>query len=58
MLRPGIDTVCQKHFSDDNLIKYFESIMPDGSIHKIERRVLKLKKDAVPSIFQELPKYL
>jgi len=32
--------------------------MPDGSINRIERDRLLLKKNAIPSIFSDLPRYL
>lgn len=57
-LRPGIDNVCEKHFDESYLDRYFETKLPDGSIHQIERDRKRLKNDAIPSIFPDLPHYL
>uniref|UniRef100_A0A2S2NYY9 THAP-type domain-containing protein n=1 Tax=Schizaphis graminum TaxID=13262 RepID=A0A2S2NYY9_SCHGA len=57
-LRPGIDNVCEKHFDEAYVSRYFETKMPDGSINRIERGRLSLKKNAVPSIFPDLPQNL
>lgn len=56
-LRPGIDCVCENHFSETCLIKYFETKMADGSIQKIERDRICLKENAVLSLFSDLPHY-
>jgi len=34
MLRLGVDAVCEKHFAKDDIIKYYENKIPDGSIQK------------------------
>lgn len=57
-LRPGIDSVCEKHFDETCVYRYFETKMPDGSINLIERGRLSLKKNAIPSIFPDLPRSL
>ncbi|CAI6373515.1 unnamed protein product [Macrosiphum euphorbiae] len=57
-LRPRIDCVCEKHFDETSLIKYFETKMADGSIKKIEKDRILLKENAVPSLFPDLPFYL
>ncbi|CAI6362420.1 unnamed protein product [Macrosiphum euphorbiae] len=57
-LRPGIDSVCEKHFDETYLNRYFETKLPDGSINQIKRDRIVLKNNAVPSIFPDLPKYL
>jgi len=57
-LRPGIDSVCEKHFDETYISRYFETEMPDGSVNRIERDRLLLKKNAIPSIFSDLPRYL
>ncbi|CAH1715345.1 unnamed protein product [Aphis gossypii] len=57
-LRPGIDSVCEKHFDETCVHRYFETKMADGSIHLIERGRLSLKKNAVPSRFPDLPQSL
>lgn len=54
-LRPKIDYVCEQHFDEECLIRYFETKMPDGTIHRIKRDRVSLKSDAVPSIFPNLP---
>lgn len=50
-LRPGIDFVCEQHFEEDCLSRFYETKMPDGTIHRIKRGRILLKSDAVPSIF-------
>lgn len=57
-MRPGIDSVCEKHFDETYISRYFETEMPDGSVNRIERDRLLLKKNAIPSIFSDLPRYL
>jgi len=57
-LRPGIDNVCEKHFDESQIERYFETKMPDGSVHLIERERILLKKNAIPSIFPDLPQYM
>lgn len=57
-LRPGIDSVCEKHFDESYLDRYFETKLPGGSINQIERDRIRLKNDAIPSIFPDLPHYL
>lgn len=54
-MRPGIDFVCEKHFDETYISRYFETKMPDGSVNLIERGRLLLKKNAIPSIFSDLP---
>lgn len=57
-MRPGIDSVCEKHFDETYLNRYFETKLPDGSINQIKRDRIKLKNNAIPSIFPDLPQYL
>eukprot|EP00102_Acyrthosiphon_pisum_P011852 XP_008180763.1 PREDICTED: uncharacterized protein LOC103308705 isoform X1 [Acyrthosiphon pisum] len=57
-LRPGIDSVCEKHFDETYLNRYFETKLPDGSINQIKRDRIILKNNAIPSIFPDLPQYL
>lgn len=57
-LRPGIDCVCEKHFDETCLNRYYETKMLDGSINQIERGRLRLKNNAVPTIFPDSPQYL
>lgn len=47
--------MCENHFLETSLIKYFETEMADGSIQKIERDRIRLKENAVPSLFPGLP---
>jgi len=57
-LRPGIDCVCEKHFDETYINRYFETKLPDGSINKIKRDRIILKNNAILSIFPDLPQYL
>lgn len=49
--------ICIKHFSEDCIIKT-EQFIVDGEIKTFQRSVPKLKPNAVPSIFPNLPQYL
>jgi len=57
-LHPVIDNVCKKHLDETYLDRYFESNLPDGSINQIERDRIRLKNNAILSIFPDLPQYL
>jgi len=57
-LSPEIDSLCEKHFDETYLNRYFETKLPVGSINQIKRDRIILKNNAVPSIFPDLPKYL
>ncbi|XP_065202890.1 uncharacterized protein LOC135833158 [Planococcus citri] len=52
------DKVCEIHFKEDEIIRFYETKLTDGTIHRIERDNPRLKPGAVPSIFPNLPKYL
>lgn len=56
-MRPGIDCVCEKHFDESYLERYFETKMPDGSVNRIQRERVLLKNNAIPSIFPDLTQY-
>lgn len=57
MLGPN-NVVCSLHFVNEEILNFYETKMPDGSINKIKRGRPTLKKGAVPSIFPNLPSYL
>lgn len=46
------DRVCSNHFSENDVIKFFETRLPDGTINRIPRDRAKLKDGAVPYIFE------
>lgn len=50
--------VCRKHFSDNDIIDSEQFTLPDGGVNTVLLRCPKLKSDAVPHIFDNLPKYL
>ncbi|XP_046405738.1 uncharacterized protein LOC124170810 [Ischnura elegans] len=52
------DRVRELHFSPNDIIRWYETRLPDGTIHKIERGIPLIKEGAVPLIFPNLPKYL
>nr|XP_042910253.1 uncharacterized protein LOC122271819 [Parasteatoda tepidariorum] len=52
------DFVCALHFKTSEIETHYEVKLADGSIWKTERDRPLLKKDAVPSIFPNLPHYL
>ncbi|XP_046745996.1 uncharacterized protein LOC124411125 isoform X2 [Diprion similis] len=43
------DSVCELHFHDSDVEKCYQTKMPDGTIHRIERGRYKLKLGAIPS---------
>ncbi|XP_046483721.1 uncharacterized protein [Neodiprion pinetum] len=45
------DSVCELHFHDSDVEKCYQTKMPDGTIHRIERGRYKLKLGAIPSAF-------
>lgn len=52
------DFVCEKHFSDNVLIKHDSMKLKDGSVYLSERERYSLKSEAIPTIFPEYPSYL
>lgn len=50
--------VCCKHFFAADIISHDKFLLPDGTIQPLALRNPKLKEDAVPSVFPNLPKYL
>lgn len=50
--------VCANHFIDDHIIRFETFTTPNGDIKKVPLKYPKLKESAVPSIFNNLPKYL
>lgn len=50
--------VCELHFHEDEIERFYVTKLVDGSISKIERKLPKLKSEAVPSQFPNLPSYL
>ncbi|KAG8270796.1 hypothetical protein J6590_077061 [Homalodisca vitripennis] len=50
--------VCIKHFDERYIIKEDIVTRPDGTILTVKRDRLKLRNDAVPTIFENLPNYI
>lgn len=50
--------VCELHFADDQIERFFVTKLTDGTINKIERVRPILKSGAVPTIFSSVPLYL
>ena len=50
--------MCIKHFMSDYMVMMDQATRADGSILCIPRTISKLTDDAVPTIFNILPKYL
>mgnify|MGYP005982137529 FL=1 len=50
--------VCMKHFSEDDIIRYDLYKTKDGTTQQLLLMCPKLKEDALPRIFPNLPKYL
>lgn len=51
------DAVCELHFVEEDVLRFYETKLPNGSINKIEMERPKLNDGAVPCIFPNLPKY-
>ena len=43
--------ICELHFKNEEVIKEFVHVMPDGSTFKLARDKPSLAKDSIPSIF-------
>lgn len=52
------DKVCSLHFQDEFILKTFDTLMPDGTVHSIKRDKYSLKKGAIPTLFPNSPAYL
>ncbi|XP_054719756.1 uncharacterized protein LOC129229468 [Uloborus diversus] len=52
------DRVCELHFLEEDVIKYFETEITDGTLFRLERGRYTLVQDAVPLIYPCLPNYL
>lgn len=50
--------VCIKHFDERFIVREDSVKRPDGSVLTVKRSQLKLTKDAIPTLFPNLPKYL
>ncbi|KAG8287303.1 hypothetical protein J6590_041547 [Homalodisca vitripennis] len=50
--------VCIKHFDERYIIKEDTVTRPDGTILTVKRDWLKLRNDAVPTIFENFPNYI
>ncbi|XP_046395419.1 uncharacterized protein LOC124162805 isoform X2 [Ischnura elegans] len=48
------DVVCEIHFKEDEIQRYYETLLANGEIHRLERTHPTLKKNAIPSIFPSL----
>jgi hypothetical protein len=42
--------VCELHFNESDIIKYDETILKDGTIHRIQRQRYILRSGAVPHL--------
>ena len=47
-----------KHFREEDIIKKFQILQPDGTYDSIPRKKYKLSDDAIPCIFHNCPFYL
>ncbi|VEN41670.1 unnamed protein product [Callosobruchus maculatus] len=50
--------VCANHFCESEIVRFNEFKLPNGQINKVMLKYPKLSKNAVPSNFPNLPKYL
>jgi len=55
----SLDVVCSLHFTPDCITTHFDKlVLPDGYEIQESRQKPKLKPEAIPAIFPNLPKYL
>ncbi|CAH1110903.1 unnamed protein product [Psylliodes chrysocephalus] len=52
------DSVCELHFLEDDILKFDETILTNCTVNKIKRERPRLKNEAIPCIFLNLPSYL
>jgi hypothetical protein len=50
--------VCIKHFAESSIIRVDKMTRNDGSLLEVARKIPKLIKNAVPSIFPNQPSYM
>jgi hypothetical protein len=50
--------VCQLHFHSTDIVRYDKQLQPDGSTKELLLNKPRLKDNAIPSIFPNLPSYL
>uniref|UniRef100_A0A1B6E8J1 THAP-type domain-containing protein n=1 Tax=Clastoptera arizonana TaxID=38151 RepID=A0A1B6E8J1_9HEMI len=50
--------VCIKHFCERYIIRKDSITRPDGTVVTVKRDRLKLRDDAIPTIFENLPHYI
>ena len=50
--------VCVKHFREEDIIKKFQILQPEGNYDSIPQKKYKLSYDAIPCIFPNCPFYL
>nr|XP_042911894.1 uncharacterized protein LOC107446497 [Parasteatoda tepidariorum] len=51
----NVDFVCAKHFKEDDIERFYETKMPDGSIFRLKRGMPRLKPSAIPCLFPDIP---
>lgn len=48
------DVICEKHFKEEDIIRYYETKLPDGRVWKLAKGMPDLKKTAVPKLYLDL----
>lgn len=48
------DKICELHFKEDEIDRFYETLLPDGTVWRIERLKVALKNGVVPTIFKNL----
>lgn len=48
------DSVCELHFHENDIIRFREIVMPDGTIYRGALRRNRLRDGAIPCIFPDL----
>lgn len=51
------DKICELHFTEDYIIRFHELPVEDGKVIRMERTCAKLKPGAIPTIFEQFPRY-
>ena len=47
----GTSRICEKHFNYDDIVRYDEKLLKSGQIIQLPRHNIKLKPDAIPTLF-------
>ncbi|XP_015913143.2 uncharacterized protein [Parasteatoda tepidariorum] len=49
------DHICSRHFKKDDIERFYETKLPDGTIFRLKRERPRLKLGAIPCLFPDIP---